>query len=135
MLLADSTRQQYICRACRAQRIRQLHTSPRACADDKRPYFQRLKDTLFGNKKDAAEQKWEEEAAERRKEMARQYNDRNPMEQRSSRDNTQLYNIAPVVDPTINREYIPAPTWDGLERMGGKNWAKAQHDGGEAYEG
>lgn len=94
-----------------------------------------MRDTLFSGKKDEAEQKWEEDAAERKMEMARQYDASRPMKQRPSRDNTQMYNVAPVVDPTVNKEYIPATTWDGLQSMGGRQWVKAKKDGGEVYKG
>lgn len=134
-LLAIRTHQHHICRSCRAQHTRQLHTSPRTLADNK-PYLQRVKESVFGpGKKSEAEQKWEEEAAERTKEMARWYDSEGSMEQRASRDNTEVYTIAPIVDPTVNKEYEPAGTWDGLERMGGKQWIKAKQDAGEVYEG
>ena len=128
-LFADISRQPYICRSCRSQAIRQFHSFPPVFAKDV-PFFKRIRESLFGSeasreqkrKQEEKEQKAIEEEAERAK-------------PRTVYIKGRKYNVAPVVDPNVNKEYVPATTWDGLERMGSAKFVKEKADRGEKYVG
>lgn len=45
------------------------------------------------------------------------------------------YEVAAVVDESLNKEYVPATTWEGLERIGSEAWVRRGRDGGEMYYG
>lgn len=45
------------------------------------------------------------------------------------------YEIAQVVDPSLDKGYVAATDWEGLERVGGEGWLKKRADKGEKYSG
>jgi hypothetical protein len=50
-------------------------------------------------------------------------------------DQGRKWTIAAVVDPSINKEYVQAQRWDGLEWVGSKEWIARRSDAGETYIG
>lgn len=124
---AASQSQKYVCRAC----IRQYHPSPAFRAE--LPFWKRMTNSLFGTKeekvatekRDEAHQKRLQELAETGAGQTEQYID----------DQGREWTIAAVVDPSINKEYVQAQRWDGLEWVGSKEWVARRDDGGEAYVG
>lgn len=47
----------------------------------------------------------------------------------------QVYRVARLIDPSSNKDYVPAETARGLERVGGEAWVKQRMDKGEKYTG
>merc|ERR1712230_259947 len=43
--------------------------------------------------------------------------------------------VAAIVDPSINKQYVQSTTWDGLERIGSEQWVRERADQGEQYVG
>ena len=132
-LLGSSQKQQYICRACRVQVIRQFHSSQRVAAGD--PWMQRIKNTLFGSKESKdAEEKREKARQTRVKELTEQDAGKPGVEVKSG-GNGKEYEVAAFVDPAINKDYVRATTWDKLESVGSEEWVRARADQGERYIG
>ena len=128
--LTQASKRPYICRSCRAHAVRQFHSSQYAGAE--LPFLKRIQQTLFGSKESKeAEAKREEEEQKRTQELAKRDNSGRKTKKHGSR----IYNIAPVVDPSVNKDYVPATKWDGLERIGSREYAKAKADQGEKYVG
>lgn len=50
-------------------------------------------------------------------------------------DEGREWTIAAIVDPTVNKQYVQAQRWDGLEWVGSKEWVARENDEGEAYVG
>ena len=135
-LLADAPRQQYICRACRAQQIRSFHSSYPTYARNEKPLLTRLRESIFGSTETTpAEQKREDVSRERTKALAQKFDAKKPLERRKPSNRNQWYEIAAVVDPTVNKEYNLKSTWKEIERVGGEQWMKAREDKGEVYKG
>ena len=129
-LFANGSRQQYICRTCRAHAIRQFHSSQYAAAE--LPFFKRIQQTLFGSQEAReAERKREEKAQQQIQELAK----RDESGLRTKKVGKTVYRIAPVVDPSVNTDYVPSTTWDGLERVGSREYVKKKADQGETYIG
>ena len=129
-LFTHVTRQQYVCRTCRAHALRQFHTSPSSRAEV--PFLKRIQQTLFGSKESKeAEQKREDEAQKKTKELAR----RDASGRKTKKIGARTYDVAPVVDPSVNKDYVPSTTWDNLEHIGSRQYAKAKADRGEKYIG
>lgn len=92
-----------------------------------------MQQTLFGTpekkveteKRDEAHQKHLQEIAEQGAAETIPYTD----------DQGREWQIAAVVDPSINKQYVQAQRWDGLEWVGSKQWVALQGDMGEAYVG
>ncbi|KAK3112523.1 hypothetical protein LTR53_011130 [Teratosphaeriaceae sp. CCFEE 6253] len=123
----------YVCRACRAQAARQFHTTPASHAD--LPFFKRLQQTIFGSKETAQAEKSREEKQQRRlDELKEQPEDGVEVEVKIGRDGKR-YEFAAIVDPTENKEYKPAVTWKGLEKVGSEKWVAGRADQGEGYVG
>ncbi len=126
-VLAQYSRQQFVCRSCRARLIRQLHSSPRVRAEQ--PLLERLKTSIFGSK-EAKEKEKKREVAQR-KAVAKAASDE-ANELKILQSNGVRYRIAPVVDQERTYPgYTPATTWDGLEHIGGKAYVKRVQDHGE----
>ena len=129
-LFGNASRQPYICRSCRANAIRQFHSSTSAAAEV--PFFKRIQQTLFGSQEaKEAQQKQEEEAEKRSVELAK--ND--AARKRTRKAGGRVYELAPVVNQSVNKDYVPSSTWHGLERIGGRQYVKAKADRGEKYVG
>lgn len=133
-LLADTARHQYVCRTCRAHQTRSFSTTNPSYARSDRPLLQRLREGIFGSTETTpAEKKREEASRERTKELAKGFNPSKPLEKRKSSSGGEAYEVAAVIDPSINTEYVPATTWDELETIGSEQWAKEREDKGEVY--
>ncbi|KAK5118023.1 hypothetical protein LTR62_004067 [Meristemomyces frigidus] len=135
-LATSSTTQRYTCRACRAQAARQFHTSvPR---EAEVPFYKRLQETLFGSKQaQNAEKVREEKRGDRSVELRGKGGEEaeaGAVEVKMGK-NGQRYEIAALVDPDLTKNYTPATTWDGLQRVGSEEWVKARADRGEQYVG
>ncbi|KAK5680462.1 hypothetical protein LTS10_007390 [Elasticomyces elasticus] len=128
--------QQYVCRACRAQAGRQFHTSNRDLAEV--PFFQRLKQQIFGSKESQQAEKSREEKNKQRLEELHKSSGSGSgsgeLEVKTGRHGQQ-YEVAAIVDPSDTKDYVPAQGWDGLERVGSEEWVKARADQGEQYYG
>lgn len=95
--------------------------------------FKKLREAIFPNKES-------KEAARRREE-----NRKHSLKDAAQRETTQprikedrrgrRYEVAAIVDPSLNRDYVQALNWDGLERVGSEKWIKAKADRGEQYLG
>lgn len=127
-IVTQPSRQQYVCRACRANAIRQLHTTRILAAD--LGIFKRVRETLFGSAKSKEEDK---KRAEKTQERAKLDSTRSELEVLI--DGNKKYEVAAIVDSSSNPEYTEATNWDGLPRVGGKKWVKEKLDQGEPYVG
>ncbi|KXS98638.1 hypothetical protein AC578_10048 [Pseudocercospora eumusae] len=134
-IATEPSRQPYVCRSCMAQAARQFHTTPQHHAEVS--YYQQLKETVFGKKtpqKTKTKTKWKKDEAsteEKSPEVLREeYLQRKPKIL-----NGVEYEVAKRIDPAKWKDYVPATTWHGLERVGSRKWAKAYADRGEKYEG
>lgn len=99
------------------------------------PFFQRIKQSLFGSKesKEAEEQR-EEKTQQRLKELQERQRYELDVVAETDKKGTR-YEVAPIVDPSTNKDYVVASTWDGLESVGSEAWVKARADRGEQYQG
>ena len=131
-ILSHSSQRLYVCTACRAQVIRQLHTTPRSHAEQ--PFLERIKNSLFGSKASKEQEQKSKEAQAKELTKAAAVYDGTGF--RMKKRNGVKYQIAPVIDPNAtNVDYTPATTWDGLEHIGGDKHAKRAQDKGEVYKG
>ena len=123
-----ATRQsQFVCRAC----VRQYHPSPIFRAE--LPFWKRITNSLFGSSEQkAATEKREEAHQQRLQELAEQGGGKT---ETIVDDKGRTWTIAAVVDPSINKQYVQAQRWDGLEWVGSKEWIARKNDSGEAYVG
>lgn len=95
--------------------------------------FKKLREAIFPSKE-------AKEAAKKREEKRK-----NAIKDAAQHKTTQLeikedrqgrqYEVAAIVDPSLNRDYVQALNWDGLERIGSEKWVKAKADRGEQYLG
>ncbi|KAM3421516.1 hypothetical protein BST61_g1905 [Cercospora zeina] len=121
--------QRYVCRSCLAHAARQLHTTtPRRAAEV--PFFKKMANMLFGDKK---EEERKAKALARAAEGGLAAN--KPGIPERLRLNRVTYRPAKRYDPTTDKDYLQSTTWDGLERVGGEQWAKRRLDMGEQYTG
>ena len=131
-IISHTSRQLFLCRACRAQFIRQLHSSPRVLAEE-RPFLQRMKDSLFGSRESKEKDAKRNEAQSKALQEAAADD---PTKLKIKRRKGATYRIAPVIDPKGSYEgYTPATTWDNLEHIGGTEYARKVNDRGEVYQG
>ena len=131
--LAINSRQPYVCRSCRAQAIRQIHTSPISRAE--LPFFKRIQNSLFGSKESQAVEKSQEEKQQKRyEEVAEREGTFSDVEIRTDSRGRE-YEVAALVDTLIDKNYVPATNWDGLERIGSQKWVEEMADRGDAYTG
>jgi hypothetical protein len=132
--LSQSARQRFVCRACRAHFIRQLHSSPRVFAEE--PFLSRLKNTLFGSKEAKEKEQKREEAQQEEVAKAAAAQKDGQTGLRVKKKKGVKYQVAPIIDPKAPpRDYVPATTWEGLEHIGGKEYVKKVQDRGEVYQG
>lgn len=126
--------QQYICRTCRQHALRRtLHTISPLRAEES--FLTRIRQSVFGSKesKDAG-RKREEARQQRVEELSTQ-----PEEERSGQvivdRQGREWEVAALVDESLNKDYVPATTWEGLKRIGGEKWVRQRADSGERYHG
>lgn len=132
-LIVGPSPTQYVCRTCRAQAVRQFHTPSRRAAEV--PFWKRMQQTIFGSKESKeAEQSREEQRKRRLEDLSQQDPTTSILDKRTDRRGRE-YEVAAVVDPTINSDYVQAANWDGLESVGSADWVKARADQGEQYAG
>lgn len=92
-----------------------------------------MTNTLFGSSEQKAATEAREEATQKRlNELAEQGEAKT---ETIVDDQGREWTIAAIVDPTINKQYVQAQRWDGLEWVGSKEWVARQNDAGEAYVG
>lgn len=92
-----------------------------------------MQQTLFGTpEKKAVAEKTDEAHQQRLTELAEQGGAET---QPYTDDQGREWQIAAVVDPSINKQYVQAQRWDGLEWVGSKEWVALQNDAGEVYVG
>lgn len=117
----------YVCRTC----IRQYHPTPALRAE--LPFWKRLQHSIFGSpEQKVATEKREEAHQKHIQELA----DKGGTEMQPYTDNEgREWQIAAVVDPSINKQYVQAQRWDGLQWIGTKEWVALNNDGKEAYVG
>ena len=134
--ITSTTRQPFVCKACRSQAARQFHSTLR---NAEVPFYQRISQTLFGKKKKPEEEKKEQEGLEKKRiELAQRDADRVALE---TADETaegkpkSKYQVAQLVDPAVNKDYVLSSNWQGLRRIGGEKWIKKNQDTGEKYVG
>lgn len=118
----------YICRACLAQGARQFSISRRI--DAELPFFQRMRNSIFGSKESNELQKQREAAQQRKLEKTKAQGQSADRLTRSGG-----FEIAEIVDPSTHEDYIASNTWEGLESIGSAEWIKAKDDRGEQYSG
>lgn len=132
-LLVNTAGQPFVCRSCRVQAIRQFHTSPVAAAQ--LPFYKRIQETLFGTKESKAADKQREEKQQKKYEDLAQREDAlSDLEIRTDSKGRE-YEVAALVDSTINKDYVPAADWKGLESVGSKQWVRERADTGDVYTG
>ncbi|KAM0721116.1 hypothetical protein Q7P37_003402 [Cladosporium fusiforme] len=123
-----SAQSQFVCRAC----IRQYHPTPAFRAE--LPFWKRMQQSIFGSpEKKAASEKRDEAHQKLLQEIADQGGAEK--QQPYFDDQGREWQIAAVVDPSINEKYVQAQRWDGLEWVGSKEWVALSKDAGEAYVG
>lgn len=130
-LAGDSSRQQYVCRACLAQASRQLHTSPRTLADV--PWWKRMQESVFGSDKSKKDEASREQKRKTRLANAPQ-REKSELETKIGAGGKE-YVIAEVVDTYTHNDYVVSQTWDGLESIGSEAWVRQRADMGEQYQG
>jgi len=125
--------QNYVCRSCRLRAVRQFSTSPSRPAE--LPFFKRIQKTLFGSKEaEQATRDREEKQAQRYQEAATRQDAGFDLEIIQDTKGNE-YKVAAIVDPSINKQYVQATRWDGLESVGSVQWVKERADKGEVYHG
>lgn len=136
-LLSTSTTSssaQYICRTCRQHALRRgLHTTTPLRAEES--FLSRIKKSVFGSK--------ESKEAEKRRADARQKQVKGLAEQNYEdrqieviRDGAgRKYEVAALVDESLDKDYTPATTVQGLKWIGGERWVRQRADQGEQYRG
>lgn len=97
------------------------------------PFWKRLQHSIFGSpEQKVATEKREEAHQKHIQELA----DKGGTEMQPYTDNEgREWQIAAVVDPSINKQYVQAQRWDGLQWIGTKEWVALNNDGKEAYVG
>ena len=141
LLASPSTHQHhYICRTClqhSPSATRTLHTTPALSAE--LSFLQRLQNSVFGNKESREASKKREEAHQKRvEELAQQQTHGQQPGREVVRDwQGREFEVAALVDESVDgaRGYVPASSWEGLERIGGEEWVRRRADGGEVYLG
>ncbi|KAI7348696.1 hypothetical protein KC354_g13494 [Hortaea werneckii] len=129
---STTTAPSYVCRSCRAQAARQFHTSRPVLADE--PWHKRMSNYFFGSKESRrADADREEKNKQRIQELA----DRGGSTQAEKKVDKfgRELDVAAIVDPSINKQYVQSMTWDGLERIGSEQWVRERADQGEQYVG
>jgi hypothetical protein len=92
-----------------------------------------MTNSLFGTKEQkAANEKRDEAHQQRLQELAEQGGGKT---ETFVDDKGREWTIAAVVDPSVNKQYVQAQRWDGLEWVGSKEWVARKSDAGEAYVG
>ena len=76
----------------------------------------------------------DEKTARRREELAEKAVVANEPKIKVGRDGKE-YQVAAIIDPTVNKDYVEATDATGLEVVGSKEWIKAKQDRGEQYVG
>lgn len=132
-LARNALRQQYLCKACRAQALRQFHTSP-ALAASGSGFLNRIKESLFGGEETEESKRKREEAELRQQEQAKRDAARTNLQITTDQKGKE-YEVAAIVDTSINPDYVMSSNWNGLRRIGGKQWIQAKRDQGEKYVG
>lgn len=125
------TPHQHICLSCRR---RTLHTTPILPAE--LSFLKRIQQSVFGST--------ESKEAERKREAARQVRveelAQQPAEERATGGTVvdvagREYEVAALVDESLDKTYKPAKDWKGLRRVGSEEWVQERADGGEVYVG
>lgn len=120
----------YVCHACLR---RQFHTSPlRPAADE--PWHVRLKNTIFGTEQTKQAEKSRDEKQKRRLEELAADENSGGVETKTDKHG-RAYEIAALVDPSVDTTYVQATTGKGLEMVGGEEWVRKRADRGERYVG
>lgn len=92
-----------------------------------------MSNSIFGSTEDkAAAEKRDEAHQSRLTELAEQGGGKT---ETFTDDQGREWTIAAIVDPSINKEYVQAQRWDGLEWVGSKEWIARRDDTGEQYTG
>lgn len=127
----DSYSQSHICRSCARQASRQFHTTSER---DEQPWLKSLQESIFGKKK-KKNAKDDGLVTPKITESERQEQQALRIKEKMLKTTGIEYEVARRVDPDTNKDYLPALTWDGLERVGSDAWAKKRSDQGEQYRG
>lgn len=132
-LLFDGPRPSYVCRACRQRTskppARQFHASAASSASGK-PWITTIRESLFGSKNKAAAAPEEDRDLSASAANPEEYGVEITTDRRGNE-----YEVAQRVDPTRNKDYVVAHTWDGLESIGSEHWVRQRVDKGHQFEG
>jgi hypothetical protein len=132
-LTVDRSQPQYVCRSCLTHTARQYHTSGVRSAE--LPFLKRISKAIFGDKS-KTESGEGEKVGTKTEEVVKSDTETAPADGlQKQKYNGVVYEFAARVDPAQNKAYVPSHTWDGLEKIGGKAWAKKHNDKGEQYTG
>ncbi|KAF2725064.1 hypothetical protein K431DRAFT_291241 [Polychaeton citri CBS 116435] len=112
--------------------MRQFHTTPIPRATE--PWYRRMRDTIFGDKESEEAKRVQGIQREGAVEMA-QTRDPNAGLETKTDEHGNVYEIAVSVDKLNDRDYVPATSWHGLDRIGGDEWLRQQQDEGDEYQG
>lgn len=131
-LASDRSKTPYVCRSCLAKaQPRTLHTSARLYVEEK-PAWKRWQESLFGSKESRESTRRLEAAREAKIErvVAGEDSQGEPVEYGGK-----VYQKAAFIVPAINKDYVPATTWENLDRIGSAEWVSKQADPGKRYDG
>lgn len=131
-LASNLSLQPYICSRCRAQAVRQFHSSPASSALG---FVKQIRESLFGTAESKeAKEKREETVQKKEQDQAKRDAARTALETKKDAKG-KVYEVAATIDPFVNPEYVVSSNWDGLRRIGGDRWIKEQRDPGQKYVG
>jgi hypothetical protein len=94
-----------------------------------------MRKTLFGSKEQKDADRRREEKIQKKIEELRARGEQKEEPTAVGEKAGRFYKVAAFVDPAINKDYVVATTWDGLESIGSEEWVKAKKDRGEQYVG
>ncbi|WPH02832.1 Hypothetical protein R9X50_00570000 [Acrodontium crateriforme] len=131
-LVVDGPRAQYVCQSCRLHAARQFSTTSRHAVE--MPWLKQMQQNLFGSKESRESDKIREEKQQKKiADDNKEGISTAPYETTVKGD--QVYRVARLIDPSSNKDYIPAENWNRLERVGSEAWVKKRADKGEKYTG
>lgn len=90
-----------------------------------------MKESILGQKQKEVDVEEKAVAASRTRALADVTRER----KKFTTENGSAYEYAQQFDAEVNKEYIPAKTWEQLEKLGSVQWVKERMDRGEQYEG
>ncbi len=93
-----------------------------------------MRESLFGSKESKETEKRRQEKIKQKLEEQSKKDAASKVEIKVDRHGRE-YEVAALVDVSINPDYIQSSNWDGLKRIGSERWVKESRDKGEPYMG